>query len=72
MTTILITGGAGNVASALANKLSCNSVKFAFHDYSNWNQEDSQVHCCESDFKRIYIDENRQTKIIKYHNYFYF
>ena len=54
--------------STLANKLSCNSVKFAFHDYSNWNQEDSQVHCCESDFKRIYFDENRQNKIIKYHN----
>lgn len=54
--------------NAIANCLSHSSVKFAFHDYSNWNCEDSQVHCCESDFKRIYFDENRQNKIIKYHN----
>ena len=63
----IITGDT-KAEQTLANRLSYNSVKFAFHDYSNWNQEDSQVHCCESDFKRIYFDENRQNKIIKYHN----
>ena len=63
-----IISGDTKAEQTLANKLSYNSVKFAFHDYSNWNQEDCQVHCCESDFKRIYFDENRQNKIIKYHN----
>lgn len=54
--------------NGIANCLSYNTLKFAFHDYSTWNQEDSQVHCCESDFNRIYFDEYRQNKIIKYHN----
>ena len=51
---------------SLANCLSHSTVKFAFHDYSNWNQEDSQVHCCESDYERLYV--NTKHKIIKYHN----
>ena len=63
-----IISGDTKAEQTLANKLTYKSAKFAFHDYSNWNQEDSQVHCCESDFKRIYFDENRQNKIIKYHN----
>lgn len=52
--------------NGIANCLSYSSMKFAFHDYSNWNQEDNQVHCCESDFERLYI--NTKHKIIKYHN----
>ena len=43
------------------------NTRFAFHDFSNWNSEGSQVHCCEEDFNSLYNTEIRQ-KIIKYHN----
>lgn len=43
------------------------NLKFAFHDFSNWNCISSQVHCCEEDYNSIY-DASIRTKIIKYHN----
>ena len=43
------------------------NLKFAFHDFSNWNCKSSQVHCCEEDYNSIY-DASIRLKIIKYHN----
>ncbi len=43
------------------------NLKFAFHDFSNWNCVGSQVHCCEEDYNSIY-DASIRMKIIKYHN----
>ncbi len=62
----VITGDTKAHAS-IAVALASGQIQFAYHDFSNWNKPSSQVHCCESDFEKIY-NEDIRSKIIKYHN----
>jgi len=45
----------------------CKNDKYlalAFHDYSNWNSYDQQVHTCEYDWNKYYVDS--KTNELKY------
>lgn len=41
-----------------------------FHDLSFWDDEKYNIHCCPTDFKRVYfsITENQNVKWYNYHN----
>ena len=62
----VITGDT-KASSSISSVISSDEIKFVYHDFSNWNKPSSQVHCCESDFEKIY-NEDIKSKIIKYHN----
>lgn len=62
----VITGDT-KASSSISSVISSDEIKFVYHDFSNWDKPSSQVHCCESDFEKIY-NEAIKAKIIKYHN----
>ena len=41
--------------------------KLIFHDFSEWNNEEQQVHACRTDIDKYYSEE-LQNSIIFYHN----
>lgn len=52
----------------LAHYISNKKPHVIFHDFSNWNDVDSQVHACKEDFEKNYGKLPFYNRIQKYHN----
>lgn len=63
---IFLISGDTRANAAARDQLDKTAVKFAFHDFSNWDVPGSQTHCCATDFNSKY--KLIKDKIIKYHD----